>query len=353
VKRAAFSARARRRLLASMILAAVALLPAVALTQEGAETAKTESAAGAPAAAHEAHGIMPEVISTYGGEIDFMFWVIFWLTAVTFVIVEGLMLIFLIKYRHREGRTKAVHIHGSHKLEIAWSTVTVAILVFLGIWQNGAWARIKKDLPDFEKAVLVRGYGEQFAWWFNYPGADGQWSDAKPWQQIGQLPGQRIGIYPPSADVTRADLLVPSGVPIVMEMHSIGKYTPSPDEDEDPNGWLYTHGVLHSFFSPNLRFKQDLVPYHPQTIWFEVLPGKEGVYEITCAELCGEGHYTMRAELTVVSMDEFNAALGYDLLTVTKNADGELQATIANPAQFPEEQFYIDRHPRPDPDDEE
>ena len=328
-----------------MILAAVTLLPAVALTQEGADAANTESAASAPPAAHEAKPIMPKVISTYGAEIDFMFWAIFWLTAVTFVIVEGLLVVFLIKYRHREGRTKAVHIHGSHKLEVAWTGATVAILVFLGVWQNQAWVTVKQDLPEYRDSVLVRGFGFQFGWLFNYPGADGAWTDAKPWQQIGAAPGQQIGIYPPSADVTRADLLVPSGVPIVVELQSIGKYTPPPEEERFDIDKHYIHPVLHSFFSPNLRLKQDLVPYHPQTVWFEVEEGEEGVYEISCAELCGEGHYTMRAELRVVTQEEFKSndpikGLGYDW-------------TTANPDDFPEKEFYIDQHPPPETEDED
>ncbi len=347
VKRAAFSARTRRSLLASMILSAVALLPAVALTQEGPEAVKTESAASAPPADHQAKAIMPKVISTYGAEIDFMFWMIFWLTAVTFVIVEGLLVVFLIKYRHREGRTKAVHIHGSHKLEIAWTSATAAILLVLGIWQNNAWVTVKQASarPSLEESVLVRGYGFQFGWLFNYAGADGAWTDTKPWQQIGAAPGQQIGIYPPSADVTRADLLVPSGVPIVVELHSIGKYTPPPEEEQFDIGKHYIHPVLHSFFSPNLRLKQDLVPYHPQTVWFQVEEGEEGVYEISCAELCGEGHYTMRADLRVVTQAEFKSSdpikgLGYDW-------------TTANPGKFPEAEFYIDQHPSPETEDEE
>ena len=90
-------------------------------------------------------------------------------------------------------------------------------------------------------------------------------------------------------------------------MISLGKYNLDTE--------IYTHPVLHSFFSPHLRLKRDLVPYNEGNIWFEVEAGKGHVgkkFEIVCAELCGEGHSKMRADFEVLDEAGLLKALGYD-----------------------------------------
>ena len=245
-------------------------------------------------------GMMPEVISTYGKAVDDLWWLIVWITLVTFIAVEVLLVIFLVKYRHRDGR-RASYTHGHRGLEIVWTVATAAILVFIAIVQRDTWAHIKEEIPGPEKSpLLVRVFGEQFNWHFVYAGADGKFETRRDEDMFGEE--NPIGLKEPKADVYRRSLLVPVNTPVILELNSLAKF-------EVNTGKRYLP-VLHSFFSPNLRLKQDVVPFHPSKIWFEAT--KTGTFEIACAELCGQNHYTMRADLKVLSAEELKTALGYD-----------------------------------------
>ena len=244
--------------------------------------------------------MMPEIISTYGQSVDDLWWLIVWITLVAFIAVEVLLVIFLVKYRHRDGR-RASYTHGHRGLEVVWTVATAAILVFIAIVQRDTWAHIKEDLPGPEKnPLLVRVFGEQFNWHFVYAGADGKFEPRRDEDMFGE--DNPIGLKDPKLDVYRRALLVPVDTPVILELNSLAKFEVNTGKRDLP--------VLHSFFSPNLRLKQDLVPFHPGKIWFQAT--KTGTFEIACAELCGQNHYTMRADLKVMTADELKAALGYD-----------------------------------------
>ena len=341
----------------ALVPVAALLMSAVAYAQDDA-AAKTESAAGHAEKLDlgdtyaEGSTIMPKAISHHARDIDRLFWGIFWLTGITFVIVEGLLVYILIKYRHREGKTKADHFHGSHKLEVFWTVGTALILITIAIVQNDTWSQMKKDVPDTKDALLIRCYGEQFYWYFNYPGADGKFEDAKPWQQNQANDGTKIGLgfREASNDVTLpGKLVVPAGVDVIIELNSMGKYVEADPDGDDPNAFQWTHPVLHSLFIPVLRLKQDLVPYNPGLYWFKVEPNADngetwadviGDYEIACAELCGEGHSLMRADFKVVAPEDFAKEVGYDYRTSPR------------PTEFPPMIHIRDRPPVESEDDE-
>jgi cytochrome c oxidase subunit 2 len=209
-----------------------------------------------------------ENISTFGGEIDLMYFIVLAVTGVAFLLVEGVLITFLIRYRHREGH-RATYTHGNRQVEVLWTVVPGVLLVGLAIYQYGAWTRIKIDRPPAEEAVVLSLQGQQFEWYATYPGADGELgtSDdlAAPVNQIH----------------------VPVNQPVIVH--------------------LTARDVLHSFFVPVLRLKQDAVPGTIIPVWFEAT--KSGEYEIVCAELCGLAHYRMRGFLTVESEDEFQTWL--------------------------------------------
>ncbi|MGH7466862.1 MAG: cytochrome c oxidase subunit II [Longimicrobiales bacterium] len=207
----------------------------------------------------------PENISTFGGDIDFMFWVITILTGVVFVAVEVALIVFLIKYRHREGR-KAFFTHGNQRLEVIWTVATAVVVLVLGAWSWPLWLRVK-DPSRFPPADLVIGIRvKQFEWNITYPGADG-----------------RLGS--PDDFVKRNQLHIPVNATVRATL-----------ESED---------VIHSFYLPNFRLKQDAVPGMRIPVWFEAT--KTGGYEIACAELCGLGHYRMKGSVTVHTAEEFTA----------------------------------------------
>ena len=207
----------------------------------------------------------PENISSFGADIDFMFWVITILTGVVFVLVEVALVVFLFKYRHREGQ-KAFFTHGNQRLEIVWTAATAIIVIALGAWSWGLWLDIK-DPRRFPAADLEIGiHVKQFEWNIQYPGADG-----------------RLGT---ADDFTRRNQL---HIPVNAKVR----------------GTLESEDVIHSFYLPNFRLKQDAVPGMKIPIWFEAT--KTGSYEIACAELCGLAHYRMKGSVTVHTAEAFQA----------------------------------------------
>lgn len=204
---------------------------------------------------------LPEQASTYAPQIDDMFHLIMWITGVVFVIVEAMLLIFLWKYRHREGRV-ATYTHGNNRLEVIWTIIPALICVTLALLSRRMWEEIKEHMP--QDAIHVQVTGEQFAWNFRYPGADGKFNT-------------------PDDLVTLNQLHFPVGKPVIVELTS--------------------KDVIHSFFLPEFRVKQDAVPGMKTHIWFEGT--KVGHWEIACAELCGLGHYRMKGFVTVDTPEDY------------------------------------------------
>ncbi len=115
---------------------------------------------------------LPEVVSTVGIAHDHLFVLVYYITAIIFVLVNVLMVYFLIKYRRREGR-KAYHFHGSMPVEFTWTLLPTLLFAGLGFYSDDLWADMKYQnrvpKPDIEIDVL----GQTFLWHFRYPGADG------------------------------------------------------------------------------------------------------------------------------------------------------------------------------------
>src|SRR6185295_309775 len=206
---------------------------------------------------------LPEDVSSYGPQIDRLFAVIYYVTGATFFIVQGTLLLFLFLYRYRPTR-RATYTHGNTALEIAWTIAPAILLVILAFVSRNTWAEIKQRVPPTDFVVQVTA--KQFNWELAYPGPDG-----------------KIGT---DDDFTMDNDL---HVPVNKTVRLI----------------LKSRDVIHSFFIPNLRFKQDLVPGHEIPAWFKAL--KPGKYEIPCAELCGFGHSGMKGWLFVHTQEEYDA----------------------------------------------
>ena len=204
---------------------------------------------------------LPEGVSTYSGRIDGLFRLILWITGIIFIVVELLLLAFLIRYRHREGR-RARYTHGSNRLEVIWTIVPAVICVVLALLSRATWADIKQHIP--REGVQIEVTAEQFAWNVRYAGPDGKFDTADDVQSLNQLH-------------------FPVGQPIVVTLRS--------------------KDVIHSFFLPEFRVKQDAVPGLSTRIWFEGT--RTGHWEIACAELCGLGHYRMKGFVTVETPEDF------------------------------------------------
>ena len=204
---------------------------------------------------------LPEDVSTFGQEIDSLFYLIYYITAVTFILVTVLMVVFLIKYRDHGGR-RATYSHGNTTLEIIWTIIPAVILIVLAFMSASTWAKIKRHVPDTDFEIGVTA--KQFNWEISYPGPDGK---------LGTDDDVKFD----------NDLHVP--------VHKVVRLV------------IASKDVIHSFFIPNMRFKQDAVPGRQITNWFEGT--KPGKYELPCAELCGFGHSGMKGWLYVMTPDEY------------------------------------------------
>src|SRR5258707_13816475 len=143
--------------------------------------------------------------------------------------------------------------------------------------------------PAAADAVRVEVTGMQFAWYFRYPGPDGQFGGTKPELEDASAGGEAALGLDTKDPASKDDVVTGTmGVPVNREVEVI----------------LRAHDVIHSFFVAHMRFKQDAVP--GLAIHMHFTPIQTGEYEIACAELCGLGHYKMHGMLKVVSQEEFD-----------------------------------------------
>ena len=208
--------------------------------------------------------LLPPGASTFSTDIDWLYYMILVITGLAFVIVEAALIIFLVKYRQRPGR-KAFFTHGSLKAEVIWTAVPTVVVVLIGIFSARVWNHIRGRDSIPPDAIPIGMMAKQFEWQVTYPGPDGRLGTGDDHQLRNQLH-------------------IPSDRPVVLTL-----------EAED---------VIHSFFVPAFRVKQDAVPGMSQKVWFHAT--QPGEYEIACAELCGLGHYRMRATVTVHGPDAYD-----------------------------------------------
>lgn len=208
--------------------------------------------------------MLPPGASTFAGPIDWLYYLVLIVTGVAFVLVELALVWFLFRYRKRPGR-KATYVHGSTRAEVIWTSVTAVVVVIIGILSAPTWDVIKGRHSVPADAMPIAITAKQFEWHVAYPGADGQLGTADD-------------------DTLRGQLHVPVNRPVVATLSS-----------ED---------VIHSFFVPAFRIKQDAVPGMHIRVWFQATT--PGVYELGCAELCGLGHYRMRAVVTVHTAEDYD-----------------------------------------------
>jgi len=210
---------------------------------------------------------LPENVSTYGGDIDAIFSLIYAIVGVWFVLTYGTILYALIRYR-RSRHPQARYVEGSSPAQYGWilALALVVLVLDIGIDLRGeeVWEKIKGHVPPGE--VRVRVTAKQFNWEVRYPGPDGQFDTHDDVQIDGEL-----------------------HVPVDKVVHVT----------------LTSKDVIHSFFLPHLRLKQDAMPGRHIPLWFQAT--KAGVYPLPCAELCGFGHTGMMGRLVVHTPEAYAA----------------------------------------------
>ena len=231
----------------------------------------------------DAVGLMPIQASSQAVDIDWMWDLEVVAMAFLFALIVVPMGYSLVVFRRRKGdTTDAEHMEGNTKLEIAWTIVPLFIVMayaYLGAINLAATQRADPD------AMVVKVTGLQWSWTFEYPPVNGV------------------------AAVTK-ELYLPVGKQVLLRMTS--------------------NDVIHSFWVPEFRVKQDVVPGRITEL--RITPTLEGDdYKVRCAELCGTSHYSMQNAVVVTSQEEFDAWLAERLkeaVELSQTPEGRGQALV-------------------------
>lgn len=213
--------------------------------------------------------IFPKNISTYGGEIDNLFWLITVITGIAFAISLFILIYPLVK-NHYKNVPRAEYITGEKKKHFRWITIALVLLAMgdfvIMFAEHGTWVKMEENPVKADLHIAITG--RQWNWIFTYPGEDGK-------------------LYTPDdimIDEQNSELHVPVNKNIVID--------------------LKARDVLHSFFVAELRLKQDNIPGRTIKRWFNATV--EGTYDMVCAEICGLLHSQMRNFLVVESQEKFD-----------------------------------------------
>jgi cytochrome c oxidase subunit II len=207
-------------------------------------------------------------------------------TGLVFIVTNLLLAWFGYKYQDHPG-ARAAYWHDNPRLEWTWTLVTAGILAIFLFNALGLWAQVNSRPPA--DAMLIEVTGQQFAWNVRYPGKDGLLGRTDHIQASQENPIGLVKDDPAAKDdiLLLNQLYLPQDKPVRVHVRSMD--------------------VIHSFFLPNFRVKQDAMPGMTIEIWFT--PKESGDFEIACAEHCGLGHYRMRGQVHVVPADQFDQAL--------------------------------------------
>jgi len=229
-------------------------------------------------------------ISKNGILIDRQFNETMWEAGLSFLAAQFVLAAFIWKYSNRSAEARIGRFPGGAGVLVAAAFLLVGTEVLaLGIFGTNAWAQ-EYLVPASSDAMPIEVQAQQFAFYFRYPGPDGKFGATRP-QLISAATENFFGLDPNDSagkdDIVTAEMAVPVNREIRLWLHSI---------DMD-----------HAFFVQGLRVHQDVVPGLDLSIHFTAV--KPGKYEIVCTQLCGLGHYNMRAFLYVFSQQDFDAWL--------------------------------------------
>jgi len=256
--------------------------------------------------------VLPENVFPAAEQIDFLFYFILYLTAAICFAVFAVMVGVLIRYRYRPGR-HASYFHGNVRLEAVWTLIPTIILVLIASFSQATWTSIKTQplIASGEEVIRMEIVAKQFAWYFHYAGADGKLGHRSSdlidlnASEPDAIIGLDRSLEDAKDDIVSTVMVVPVNTKVFIDLSSVD--------------------VLHSFFLPNFRIKQDAIPGLDVKVWIEsvrlsshvigispdepVMFGYAKPFDIACAELCGQGHFKMRGKLYVVTRQQYEAFL--------------------------------------------
>lgn len=234
--------------------------------------------------------------SAEGKDIDRMLIITIAITGFVFLITQILLFYFAWRYQAKEDRKAFFYPH-NNKLEVIWTTVPAITLLILVVFGLKTWFKITGEAP--KEAVVVEITGKQFGWIYRYPGKDGVFGKTffrnisdKDNNVVGQLWDDKAN----EDDIIETSVMhIPVGTPVKLVIHS--------------------RDVIHDVGLSQFRLKMDAVPGIPTTMWFtpiyttaqmkEKTNNPDFVYEISCDQMCGKGHFGMRGVIQVDTPEEY------------------------------------------------
>lgn len=277
-------------------------------------------------ACHEAlkGRILGEAASDHGKRIDFMLEITVYITGAVFFITQILLFWFSFKYQYSEKR-KAYYYPHNNKLEFIWTVVPaifLTVLVGLGLYY---WFKITGEAP--KNALRVEITGRQFAWIGRYPGKDGTFGK-KYFRNISDPANNQLGLL--WEDPASHDDVVVSGNEIHIIVNRPVKLI------------INSRDVVHDVGLSHFRMKMDAVPGTPTTMWFtptytttqmkEKTGNPQFEYEISCDQMCGESHFSMKGIIKVVTQQEFDLWLARQKTNYAQVQAAENPAPAGNTA---------------------
>jgi cytochrome c oxidase subunit 2 len=227
----------------------------------------------------------PESISEHGPRVDSQFMITIIVVGIAFTAAQVGLGWVVWKYRDNASAQRATYSHGNNRLEIVWTAVTAVIFISLAVMGQRVWASLNLHAAP-AGSYQVEVVAQQFAWNFHYPGKDNAFGRTDPQMIDDTINPVGLVDTDPNAkdDAVVATLVIPVNRPVELILRS--------------------KDVTHSFWVPQLRFKQDLVPGMNIRVHFTA--NKVGKYELACAELCGMNHFKMKSFMLVLPENEFN-----------------------------------------------
>jgi cytochrome c oxidase subunit II len=230
----------------------------------------------------------PAAISEHAPALDRQFLITIVVVGISFTAAQIGLGWAIWKYRDTGNPSdRAVYSHGSNRLEVIWTVITAVVFIALAVMGQSVWANLRlNNAPAGSYQVEV--VAQQFQWNFHYPGKDNVFGRTDP-KLIDDGALNFIGIdeTDPNAkdDSVTAALAIPVNRPVELLLRS--------------------KDVIHNFWVPQLRFKQDLVPGMEIKVHFTA--NKVGKYELACAELCGQLHFKMKSYMLVLPEEEIQS----------------------------------------------
>jgi cytochrome c oxidase subunit 2 len=240
-----------------------------------------------------------DAASVEGARVDSMLWVTLAVTGIVFIATQIILFVFAYKYQEDTNR-KVVFFAHSTKLELIWTVIPAIALTVLVVIGLRNWFLFTGEPP--KNAMVVEVTGKQFGWIYRYPGKDGSFGK-KYFKNIDNASNSLGLIW--DDELAHDDIVMEQTVYLV--------------KGKPVKFVLGSRDVIHDVGLSQFRLKMDAVPGIPTTMWFtpkyttkemkEITGNPNFQYEISCDQMCGNGHYSMKGVIEVVDQEEFDAIM--------------------------------------------